>query len=60
LWHARAALTWLALIIPMAMVEGPACAFFFLEPQCVEGVRFDHRVVWRAARWLYQLKSDAL
>ncbi len=41
-WQARAALKWLALIIPMAMAVGSACAFFLWSLDAVTGVRFDH------------------
>jgi H+/Cl- antiporter ClcA len=40
--QAQAALKWLALIIPMAMTVGSACAFFLWSLDWVTGVRFDH------------------
>ncbi len=41
-WQAQAALKWLALIIPMAMAVGSACAFFLWSLDVATGVRFDH------------------
>lgn len=43
-WSAqlRAALIWLALIVPIAVAIGSACAFFLWSLDAVTGVRFDH------------------
>jgi len=38
----RAALLWLALIVPVAMAIGSACAFFLWSLDAVTGVRLDH------------------
>ncbi len=39
---ARASAKWLALIIPMAMAVGSACAFFLWSLDLATGIRFDH------------------